>query len=1713
MQKKREIEMKETALEESEEMLKLNKHKFIETETQLAQERELKEAALSHVEHLNTKVQTLEELIEQEKISQAENNDRSASVQDRGRIQELEQELFDTTRGKEDLESSEFTKDMKIQQTEQELIEVLAERDHVKEELEVLTADMDLKEKEYVTQREVISELEQELNTARLQIQGVEEDTHSRLEYRHKETILSSTHADGAQSDTEIIIGAADNNKSVKSRYSAQLASIRERLDKEMKEHAQTREKYSEHNRVVKKKKQDLERSLDHYKSKLCSSEESNKGKIETLENRNTELQNQCNKASSKVADMRRFQTSLEREIQQMKKQEGYREELRSKVSSANIQDKIKQADKDLNKVKASLTQANKLNKDYEDSVKSLQTELRNLRSNSLRTESQLQQANQQMKADKASLEKLRNTNSSMECASPSDQTDVTGAKNNLQTQLDAYKSKLTQESQRLCISEQELQDTRRTLQRSENLYQVQIDSWKKLHEEEKRKYLSYVDKNLVLETSLQTKEENFQLLQRKEIGIANQMLQLRQQLREVSECESSQLMSQDQSKEHANQLSQELAYEKASKEEAKVRLNELREKNEAQRSEIAALKKKVEEVQNSNSQLSSLRAEYRALKDSELENSKHLNELKREIEENCNVRQNVLKLKQEMASLRTELYSKNDEVSMRERTEAINSNEMEQLEGKVLQQRTEIEGSRDELKKLRVELMEAEQQLSHLRTTTSKHELHSAQWTGEQDKLNDVISGQKNDINKVQTELMRTRDEVKKLKMVVRQLEKGNLKEPERVLELEDEITECKTRIQDLEEVREKFNKAKIEAENHSRVVNALREDNSSKEMELSKLSEDKQGAEDRNKTLALQLDLQFQEMQKSKDESTCARLQFQQLMATNHKLTIELENANKQIGSRDDNDTLHTREEKELKESHYRMEIQLQQQAKLINYLTDGRPGASKWSAKMRKKELQMNKDKHKTPQPILYPPRTNGSDSGVTSIESDLERFTPTDQVFETPNLQQAISDPSPFTFEDIGNEYMGYTPLENQRGHGVFERVKSTLSGRRFETPTANVITGSKQLHSKSLKEISIPRFDSENKLSPVSAVSNTTYSLSSCSESEGNSKRSKEVDETDMLTSPPKKICPEFRAPTGRLIPKHFFAAKICKSGTVCDACALPIKFGERKEKCAFCRAVVHPKCSSTYDSISQCQSKLPTISKPDIAASDPQPACDWFKVLFWPCSRQVWEKFFIVLADDALLLYSEQPAIPDRSKATRILSLGPYDNAVISVSSEFMRKRLNAFSNTQYACTLFLLHEKTPTDSGETVEGVYLQAASNEKKHMWIDLLVCGINELEINRNQRAPFLMEQIYNAPLMNNLFFFSALHFKDHNIILLAEYTALFFLTLPSFIHSWSAPIQIELSQSIAPIFCLRIFAEMGLIVMIAGRERHIIVTQLESMLEYIGGLLREKKKTNPKFITVPNTSGCHIVECGKINEVPYMCSFHHDLKGTNNRIMTHYNVPSNYSKCPLQLYNERPLAQCASILATTAKFFIGSHVIISYNPPKKLFRESQISIQNTANNETKTLRNPIEILALPAELEYLLVYSDMGVVISRYGGGIFVKEDAVVWNTTPVHAWIDEDILFVLSSKNVAVYRLVKGEIPSDPSIYKLNSNGHFLCYFPTNKSMLYTCSEGETSVIYSCKFFFHSMVKKTNSRGEIKPVSSTLKRSKTNSLTDMTESVL
>ena len=86
-------------------------------------------------------------------------------------------------------------------------------------------------------------------------------------------------------------------------------------------------------------------------------------------------------------------------------------------------------------------------------------------------------------------------------------------------------------------------------------------------------------------------------------------------------------------------------------------------------------------------------------------------------------------------------------------------------------------------------------------------------------------------------------------------------------------------------------MNKSKLEAENHTRVVHALREDNSNKEVSLVKLSEDMQGVEERNKTLALQLDLQYQELQRAKDEATCAKLQISQLKATQHKLTLDLE------------------------------------------------------------------------------------------------------------------------------------------------------------------------------------------------------------------------------------------------------------------------------------------------------------------------------------------------------------------------------------------------------------------------------------------------------------------------------------------------------------------------------------------------------------------------------------------------------------------------------------------------------------------------------------------------------------------------------------------------------------------------------------------------------------------------------------------------------
>ena len=1710
MQKKTELEMKEMALEEAQGEIRLNQQKSSDSDKRVCHEIELREATQSRLTYLNEKLQEKEDEIELYKLKEKEADDKVRSHQERERIQGLEQELLETTKTKEDLECSEFTKDTQIQQMEQELIEVLSDKDHIQEELDMLSGDMDVKEKEYVTQQEIISQLEQELAAAKLHIQGYEEDVTSRLEYKHKSAMVSGTHDDGAQSDSEIIMGVSDRNKEIKLHHSTQIANIRTQLEKEMKEHAQAREKFSEHNRVVKKKMQELERSMEHQKTKIASSEENHKNTLSTLEKRNTDLQNQCNKSMGKVADMRRVQTSLEREIQQMKKQEVYKEELRSKLSSANLQDKIKQSDQEVTRLNTELADVNKLNRDFQESVRSLQTELRNLRATSLRNESQLQQANQQIKADKLTLDNLRGTISSLEEAAPSvyDKSE----KVKLQSQIADLKSKLTQETQRLRISEQELQDTSRTLQRAHNLYQVEIDSWKKLHDEEGRKYFGYIEKNRELEDSLQKKDEEIHSMQRKEINIANQILQLKQQLRETSE-----KISQDANKEHVNQLSQELAYEKASKEEAKIRLNELREVDEAQRLEIITLKKKVEDVLRSNSQLSSLRTEYRALKDAEIESSKQVNGLKKEIEENWRVRENFDRMKTELVEMKGVLECKNDEVLTLQGNYSIQSNQIHNLEGNLQQQILISENLLDDVKKTQMELKETEQELSHLRTTTSKQELQTAQWVGEESKFNDVISSQKADIAKSQTELMRTRDEVIKLQMVVRQLEKGSLSEPERVLALEDDIIGFKQRIHELEVVREKFNKSKLEAENHTRIVNALREDNSSKEMSLVKLSEDMQGVEGRNKTLALQLDLQYQELQRAKDEATCAKLQFSQLKATHHKLTFDLETANKQIVDKDCDEANYNREEKILKEKEYRMETQLQQQSKLINYLADGKPDASRWSNKLKRKEMEIGKDKSKlvNQTQILYPPKTNGSDSGITSIESEMDRVTPTDLVSDIQQVTEGTHR-TPFTFEH--NDDIEYTPMETQRTHGVFDKVKKTLSGRRFEPPKSSFMTGSKQLKSKSLKDVAVSKINSD-KLSPSSIISTNTFSISSCSsEPEASFKRTKEIDESDLLTSPPKKICSEFLEPTSRIVPKHFFSSKICKAGVVCDACSLSIKFGERKEKCVFCRATVHPKCSSNYDNVSQCQSKLPAVERQDdinALSIGPQPNCDWFRILFWPNIRQTWEKYFVILAEDSLFLYQNQPSIPDRSKATRILNLGPYDKAIVSVNGEYIRKRLNAFSNVNYACTLAMFLQKTGQVPGDSMEGVYMQATSSEKKGLWIKLLIEKVNELERNRHKRPPFVMEPIYFAPVHVQQHFLSALSFSEHNFVLLAEHSALYVMSMATFVHPWSEPIVLEPSKLIAPIYSIRLFAELGLIIVIAGKERQILSTVLEPMIEFASGVLREKKKTNPKFVPIPNTSGCHLMEFGKFAEIPYMCSFHQDLRGTNNRIMIHYHQPANHSKCPLQLSEQHYMTQCTSMLATPVKFFIGSHAIISYNPIKKLFRESQITMHNNGLNETKTLRNPIEILMLPSELEYLLVYPDMGVVISRrQGSGIHVQEDAILWESTPTRAWIDENILFVLSSKNVAVYKLVRGELPSNPTFYKFCTvGGQFLCYIPHSKSMLYTSTEGESSLIFSCQFLFHNPIKRTSSIKEIRPTHSAQKRPQTTSLTDLPESVL
>ena len=1677
-------------LEESEDQLRQAQNKMAQFEKLLAQEKYLKEAA-------NTQISTLNKQVELEKphskVSIAREDEMEIT-----RIQELEQELLENARTKEELESSEFRKERELQDMAQELIEVLSDRDHLQEELNILTEDMDCKEKEFATQKEIISQLEEELNAAKLQLNAYDEEVASRLEYKHKSIPI---HPSGIESDTESTVGIADRQKAlheVRSHYQVQLTKLREKVEEEMKKHALTRDKLAEMNRVAKKKTSDVERSLEYQRGKLTNNEEKYKENILTLEKRNQDLQNQYNKVLGRLADMRRVQTTLEHEIQEMKKQEEHKDELRSKLSSAGLQEKIRDSGKEMERLKKDLSEVNKLNKDYNDSVLSLQTELRKLRSSSLKTESQLQIANQQLKADKHNIEKLRNSLKSLE---QNGQGESVNNEEALRKELDELSGKLEHKSQRLEISEQELDDTKKALVRAENLYQVQIDSFKSLIEEEKRKYISYSDKSHGLEVELHRRNEAIQSLQRKEIDLANQMLQLKQQLREKVEGEIPQHKSQETSKEQINQLSQELAHEKASKGEAKIRTEEYKEQNESLSSEV---KKRGEEVQRSNAQLNSLRMEYRALKDSELESSRLLNELKRKCEDRLKSNERCKRIEEEMESMKLSLEIKNDHVCKLQTIESVKVNEINKLENSLEQVKKELDSLRDENKKLQLERMETEQKVSDLRTTSSRHELNSAQWAGEQSKLNDAISTQKNEALKLQGELIRAKDEVKKLKMVVRQLEKGQLSEPQRVLDLEDQIIECNTRIHELEEVREQFNKSKIDAENHARLVKSLREDNSHKELEVNILLEDKQGVEERNKTLALQLDLQYEELQKAKEEATCLRIQMQQLMATKHKLTVEQESLRKQLGEKTEDEVVHTNEEKNLKEQRYRMETQLQQQAKLIDYLADGKQESGKWSSKVKRKEMEPLKDrplrpiKASKPSQILYPPKTNGSDSGVTSIESDLDPFTPPDQIEHT-NIPHTSSAPLPNFTVPAGS--MECTPLVNQRSHGMISKVKKTLSGRRFEAPSN--ITGSKQLNSKSLKEVTIPRIETD-KVSPVSLASNNTYSISSCSENDSHSKRSKELDECD-IASPPKKVCSDS---SSRIVPKHFFATKICKSSTVCDACSLPIKFGEHKTKCAFCRAVLHPKCSIDYDAINPCQSKQAQIVKPDTEAIfDALPDCDWCKVLFWPVPRQVWEKYFVVLKDDSLLLYTHQPDDFGSSKATRTLKLGPFEKAEITLHKEYNRKRLNSFTNANYACTLAMFSEM-----GGDMEGVYLQAPSSARKQFWLETLQDRINTLDISRSSFPPFTVEPIFENP--STIFFFSALPLNEGKILLLAGYSALYVMSVPTWIHPWSPPIPLEISHTIAPIYSLKLFPVMGLIVMIAGKDRQIIVTHLETMVEYLSGIIRDRKKTMPKFISLPNTAGCQIAEGGKVSELPFLCSFHQGIEGVNNHLMTHHNVPSNYSKCPLQLWHDRPLAHCTSILATPWKFLIGSQIILNYNPPKKLFRESQISMHDSERNDTKNLRNPIEILQMPVEGEFLLVYSEMGVFISRQGSGIFVNEEVILWNNTPIHAWIDEDKLFVVSLKKITVYQLNPGELPSNPAVYKFNIDGRqFLCYIPSIKSMVYTTSECNSTFLFSCKFMMSERVKRTCSTDAIKSVKNEDKRLKTSSMTDLAESVL
>ncbi|XP_013411318.1 citron Rho-interacting kinase [Lingula anatina] len=474
---------------------------------------------------------------------------------------------------------------------------------------------------------------------------------------------------------------------------------------------------------------------------------------------------------------------------------------------------------------------------------------------------------------------------------------------------------------------------------------------------------------------------------------------------------------------------------------------------------------------------------------------------------------------------------------------------------------------------------------------------------------------------------------------------------------------------------------------------------------------------------------------------------------------------------------------------------------------------------------------------------------------------------------------------------------------------------------------------------------------------------------------------------------------------------HKFTTGLNTRARQCAVCLGTIPFVKQASKCTECNIVCHPKCHQAL--AATCG--LPTeymehftarMNRRDMSPTSRSSSSDlsWTEMEGWmkipsKSGKQGWEKKWVTLEDTKLCIFDDHTCqtmvdefdlCPPKGTVSLHTAVSPAEINTTAVADLRFIMKLEARSHT--TCW-----------PGRTM---YLMALSFPEKQKWIATIEAIINQQdEDDREFQAKVLGNSILRVK-GNSRIDVNCTLLLDNQILLIGAEEGLFAHELLSKPQATSIT---RMAGMNLPVYQIKILKEMGMVLMIRGKDRHIATVEFKIMKAKVHEALVSKSSV-VNLTCVQNVLGCTVLDCAMTGDGGCIVA----AMPTKVALLKY-----NTSLREFCLRGEFSTADPCSCICVTSSFaIIGTDKFykLSFDNNKitEYLDKTDRSLAFAAYGAASYDSFPISVLKVKPG-EFLLCWNEFGIFVDSNGRRS--RSEDLKWNGLPLAFAFREPYLFV------------------------------------------------------------------------------------------------